>query len=83
VLTVAVQGELVRIGRHEVQITHPGKILFPEDGITMQDLIDYYCRIASWIMPHLWGRPLAMERYPDGIDKPGFFRKAAPFYYPA
>jgi hypothetical protein len=34
VLTVAVQGNLIRIGRHEVKITHPGKILFQEDGIT-------------------------------------------------
>jgi DNA primase len=80
---VAVQGKPIQIGRHEVKITHPGKILFPEDGITKQDLIDYYRRIAPWILPYLRGRPLAMERYPDGIDKPGFFQKAAPFYHPA
>jgi bifunctional non-homologous end joining protein LigD len=80
---VAVQGKPIQIGRHEVKITHPGKILFPEDGLTNQDLIDYYCRITPWILPHLRGRPLAMERYPDGIDKPGFFQKATPFYYPA
>jgi bifunctional non-homologous end joining protein LigD len=79
---VAVQGKPIQIRRHEVKITHPGKILFPEDGLTKQDLIDYYCRIAPRILPHLRGRPLAMERYPDGIDKPGFFQKAAPFYYP-
>src|SRR5574341_688314 len=76
------KGELVRIGRYDVTITHREKILFPEDGITKQDLIDYCRRIASWILPHIRGRPLAMERYPDGIDKPGFFQKAAPLYYP-
>jgi DNA primase len=65
-----------------VKITRPGKILFPQDGITKQDLIDYYRRIASWILPHLRGRPLALERYPDGIDKPGFFQRAASLYYP-
>jgi bifunctional non-homologous end joining protein LigD len=79
---MAIQAEPVRIGRHEVKITRPGKILFPEDGITKQDLIDYYGRIARWMLPHLQGRPLALERYPDGIDKPGFFQKTTPSYYP-
>jgi hypothetical protein len=72
-LRVAVQGKPIQIGRHEVKILHPEKILFPEDSITKQDLIDYYHRIAPWILPHLRDRPLAMERYPDGIDKPVFF----------
>lgn len=79
---LAVQEELVRIDHHDVKITRPEKILFPGDGITKRDLIDYYRRIASWILPHLRARPVTMERYPDGIDKPGFFHKAAPFYYP-
>jgi bifunctional non-homologous end joining protein LigD len=57
-------------------------VLFPGDGITKGDLIDYYRRIAPWILPHMRGRPLAMERYPDGIDKPSFFHKAVPSYYP-
>jgi bifunctional non-homologous end joining protein LigD len=79
---VPIKAELVRIDPHDVQVTRPTKVLFPEDGITKQDLVDYYRRIAPWILPHLRGRPLAMERYPNGIDKPGFFQKAEPFYYP-
>jgi bifunctional non-homologous end joining protein LigD len=79
---MTIRGELIRVDGHDVKITRSDKILFPEDGITKQDLIDYYHRIAPWILPHLEGRPLAMERYPDGIDKPGFFQKTAPFYYP-
>jgi bifunctional non-homologous end joining protein LigD len=79
---VIVQEEIIRIGGHTVKITRPGKILFPEDGITKQELIDYYRRIAPWILPHLRSRPVAMERYPDGINQPGFFHKAAPSYYP-
>ena len=79
---MVVQGELIRIGRHEVRITHPEKLLFPEDGVTKQDLIDYYRRIASWILPHLRGRPLVLERYPDGINEPGFFQKDTPSHYP-
>jgi bifunctional non-homologous end joining protein LigD len=80
---VAVAGTLVRIGRKEVKITRPEKILFPEDGITKGELIEYYHRIASRILPHLRGRPLALERYPDGIDQPGFFQKSASHYYPS
>jgi bifunctional non-homologous end joining protein LigD len=79
---VAIQGEIIRIGRHEVKLTHPEKLLFPEDGLTKRDLIEYYQRIAPWILPHLRDRPVTLERYPDGIDKPGFFQKAASSYYP-
>ncbi|TMA93279.1 MAG: ATP-dependent DNA ligase [Deltaproteobacteria bacterium] len=79
---LAVQEELVRIDQRDVKITRPEKILFPEDGITKRDLIDYYRRVVSWILPHLRARPIAMERYPDGINQPGFFHKTAPFYYP-
>jgi bifunctional non-homologous end joining protein LigD len=74
--------ETVRIDGRELKITHSEKILFPDDGLRKRDLIDYYRRIAPWILPHLRGRPLAMERYPDGIDRPGFFHKSAPSYYP-
>lgn len=79
---MAVAGAVVRIGQKEVKITRPEKILFPEDGITKGELIEYYHRIASRILPHLRGRPLALERYPDGIDQPGFFQKSAAQYYP-
>jgi bifunctional non-homologous end joining protein LigD len=67
---------------HEVKITRPTKILFPKDSITKGELIDYYRRIAPRMIPHLEGRPLAMQRFPDGIDKFGFFQKAAAPYYP-
>jgi bifunctional non-homologous end joining protein LigD len=79
---VAVQGEIIRIGRHEVKLTHPEKLLFPEDGLTKRDLAEYYQRIAPWILPHLRDRPVTLERYPDGIEQPGFFQQAAAFYYP-
>jgi bifunctional non-homologous end joining protein LigD len=80
---MAVAEALVRIGQKEVKITRPEKILFPEDGITKGELIEYYHRVASWILPHLRGRPLALERYPDGIDQSGFFQKSAAHYYPS
>jgi bifunctional non-homologous end joining protein LigD len=72
----------IHIDGQEVELTHPDKILFPDAGFTKRDLVDYYLRIAPWILPHLRGRPVAMERYPDGIDRPGFFHKSAPAYFP-
>lgn len=57
-------------------------MLFPHDGIAKRDLVDYYQRIAPWMLPHLRERPLSLQRYPDGIDAPGFFQKNAASYYP-
>jgi bifunctional non-homologous end joining protein LigD len=56
-------------------ITHPEKVLFPEDGITKGELAGYYEQIAPVMLPHLRARPLTMERYPAGIDKKGFLQK--------
>jgi len=56
-------------------ITHPEKIMFPDDGITKGDLAAYYQAMAPVILPHIKGRPLTMERYPSGIGKKGFWQK--------
>jgi bifunctional non-homologous end joining protein LigD len=56
-------------------ITHPDKVLFPDDGITKGELAAYYEAIAPVIVPHLRGRPVTMERYPSGIGKKGFWQK--------
>jgi len=56
-------------------ITHPEKILFPDDGITKGELASYYGAIAPVMLPHLRRRPITMERYHRGIGSPGFFQK--------
>ena len=56
-------------------ITHPEKIMFPDDGITKGELAAYYEAIAPVILPHIAGRPITMERYPAGIGKNGFWQK--------
>jgi bifunctional non-homologous end joining protein LigD len=56
-------------------ITHPEKVLFPDDGITKGDLAAYYEAMAPVLLPHLRGRPITMERYPSGIGKKGFWQK--------
>ena len=56
-------------------ITHPEKVLFPDDGITKGQLAAYYEAIAPVMVPHISGRPVTMERYPSGIGSKGFFHK--------
>lgn len=56
-------------------ITHPEKVLFPDDGITKGELAAYYEAVAPLMLPHVRGRPLTMERYPAGIGAKGFMQK--------
>jgi bifunctional non-homologous end joining protein LigD len=56
-------------------ITHPEKVLFPEDGITKGELATYYRTVARIMVPHIRRRPVTMERYPAGIGTKGFFHK--------
>ena len=50
------------VAGHDIKLTHPDKVLFPEAGLTKADLIDYYERIAPVMLPHLAGRPLSLVR---------------------
>jgi bifunctional non-homologous end joining protein LigD len=56
-------------------ITHPEKILFPDEGITKGEMASYYEAIAPLMIPHIYGRPVTMERYPSGIGAKGFMHK--------
>jgi len=56
-------------------ITHPEKVLFPDDGITKGELAAYYEAIAPVMVPHIRARPVTMERYPAGIGQKGFMHK--------
>jgi len=56
-------------------ITHPEKVLFPEDGITKGELAEYYAVVAPVMVPHLRRRLITMERFPNGIGEQGFIQK--------
>ncbi len=66
----------------DVEITHSGKLLFPKDRINKEDVAVYYERIAPFMLPHIKDRPLTLRRYPEGIEKEGFYNKHAPDYFP-
>ncbi|MEV4784189.1 non-homologous end-joining DNA ligase [Streptomyces tuirus] len=76
----------VRAGRRTVEVHRPDKVLFPGGGdakeYTKADLVDYYRAVAPFMLPHLRGRPLMLERHPDGIDGPTFMQKNTPDHYP-
>ncbi len=71
-----------RIGCREVETSNADKVLFPADGITKGAVIDYYLKVAATLLPHLAGRPLTLQRFPDGIGTDGFYQKAVPDYFP-
>jgi bifunctional non-homologous end joining protein LigD len=56
-------------------ISHPEKLLFPEDGITKGELASYYGAVAHLMLPLVRARPVTMERFPSGIGQPGFMQK--------
>ena len=66
----------------EVKLTHPDKVLFPDDGITKADLADHYARVADVMLPHVADRPLSLQVFPGGIGKKGHFLKQIPDYFP-
>ncbi|WP_432074604.1 non-homologous end-joining DNA ligase [Streptomyces wuyuanensis] len=72
----------VRAGRRTVEVHRPEKVLFPADGFTKGDLVGYHREIAPHMLPHLRGRPLMLERLPDGLDGPRFMQKETPENHP-
>lgn len=75
-------GVRVTAGGITVEVSRTGKVLFPGDGITKGDLIEYYAEVAGWMLPHLRERPLALARYPDGTGGERIFAKNVPAYFP-
>lgn len=73
--TLHVEGRTIEVPRWQ-------KVLFPDDRLTKGDLVTYYLRIAPTMLPHVRGRLVSMQRFPDGIAAPGFFQKEVPDYFP-
>ena len=73
--TEAVELELA--GR-TVRVTSPSKVMFSERGETKLDLVQYYATIEGPLMNAIQGRPVLMERYPNGASGKSFFQKRVP-----
>jgi bifunctional non-homologous end joining protein LigD len=88
---LAALGALDEGGTWELQgqtlkLTNLNKVLFPgggeHDQATKRDLIRYYASIAPVILPYLVERPVNLHRFPNGVDRPGFWHKQVPAYAP-
>lgn len=66
----------------DIDISHPDKCLFPEAGLTKEDVARYYQRIAEKMLPWAQDRPLTFKSYPRGIEEEGFFNKNIPDHFP-
>jgi bifunctional non-homologous end joining protein LigD len=65
-----------------VRVTHAEKVLFPGDGVTKGDLVGYYLAVAPRMVPLVSGRPVTMQRFPDGIGRGGFLQKQVGRHFP-
>jgi bifunctional non-homologous end joining protein LigD len=65
-----------------VQVSHAEKVLFPDDGITKGELVGYYRAVAPRMLPLISGRPVTMQRFPDGIGRGGFLQKQIGRHFP-
>ncbi|MBW3579621.1 MAG: ATP-dependent DNA ligase [Actinobacteria bacterium] len=70
----------------EVRLTNLDKVLFPALArgapVTKRDLVRYHAVIAPWMLPYLVDRPVNLHRYPEGVDRPGFWHKEVPSHAP-
>jgi bifunctional non-homologous end joining protein LigD len=72
----------VQIDGRTLTLTNLAKVLYPADGFTKAEVLDYYQRISPVLLPHITGRPMTLKRYPDGVDGESFFAKHAPVHRP-
>jgi bifunctional non-homologous end joining protein LigD len=72
----------MRIGRHDVTISNPDKLFFPEGGLTKGDVVRYYLDVADCALPHVRRRPFHMKRYPNGVEGEFFHQKRVPANHP-
>ncbi|MFB7894255.1 non-homologous end-joining DNA ligase [Microbacterium sp. NPDC056044] len=76
------EAEILEIDGHEVRISSPTKIVFPEPGITKLDIVRYYLAVADGALRGAGGRPMVLKRFPKGIDQEPFFQKRVPENHP-
>jgi len=72
----------IKVDSHTIELSNADKVLFPEDGITKGDLVDYYHRMADRVLPYLEDRPIMLQRFPDGLGDNGFYQKQISNYFP-
>src|SRR5437763_2628500 len=68
--------------RHKIAVSDPEKVLYPAGKFTKRDVIAYYQRVATFLLPRFRNRAVTLERYPDGVHGEAFYEKDAPGFTP-
>ncbi len=69
---------VTEVDGRRLTLTNLDKVLYPDEGFTKADVINYYVRVAPVLLPHLEGRPVTFVRFPDGVEGGSFFEKRVP-----
>ena len=72
----------VQVDGRPLALTNLAKVLYPADGFTKAEVLDYYQRISPVLLPHIAGRPMTLRRFPHGVGDLSFFEKHAPAHRP-
>ncbi len=72
----------VAVGERTLSLSNLDKVLYPDFGFTKSQVIDYYARIAPFMVPHIAGRCITLRRWPNGVDQQSFFEKRCPGHRP-
>ncbi|MEX8032837.1 non-homologous end-joining DNA ligase [Microbacterium sp. 20-116] len=75
--------EILDVDGHEVRVTSPDRVVFPEPGLTKLDLVRYYLAVAEGALRGAGGRPMVLKRFSKGLDHEPFFQKRVPENHPA
>lgn len=68
----------VRVGDRRLELSNLDQVLYPEVGFTKAEVIDYYSRVAPFLLPHVADRPVTFIRFPNGVGGQQFFQKNVP-----
>ena len=69
---------VMEIDGHEVHVSNPEKVFFATRGETKRDLVDYYLAVREPLMRAMGGRPILMQRFPNGASGKSFYQKRVP-----
>ncbi|HET6817453.1 MAG TPA: non-homologous end-joining DNA ligase [Mycobacteriales bacterium] len=81
-MSPSAQKVAVEVDGRQLTLSNLDKVLYPDAGFTKGEVIDYYTRIATVLLPHVQDRPLTFKRYPEGVEGGFFFAKNAPSHTP-
>src|SRR2546421_699493 len=73
---------IIKVAARAIAVSEPDQLLYPSAKFRKIDVVNYYVRVARYLLPHFRNRPVTLKRYPDGIHGEVFYEKDAPGFTP-